>query len=125
MFVLEQIAEVLPNVWVREWSNQYVSPAFFIANMKHYLSFDYLRLLVPPPFSFGLGSVTAGTNETLSSISASHPVNVRYYVTVYALIGLIYVFINLLVGAVMFIGSLTASYSLHTRLLTAVTRAKL
>lgn len=124
VYAVEQIADVLPNVWVRQWSNQYVSADTFITNTKQVFSPDYLLPLVSFPWNSNLRPVISVTNDTLVYTSAIQPVNVRYYVSVYAVIGIAYVFISLMVGIIIFAGSLTASYSLHTRLLTTVTRAK-
>lgn len=124
MYIVEQISDVLPNVWVREWSNQYASTDTFTINMKQFFPADYIRLLVSFLWSPSLRPILSFTNDTLISTEAVESVNVGYYVGVYAAIGIGYVIITVVVAGILFTGSLNASYSIHTRLLNAVTRAK-
>ncbi|KAJ6146886.1 hypothetical protein N7497_008868 [Penicillium chrysogenum] len=82
----------------------------------------------PPTFNVGsVGRVSSWSLPQLGSSSTSEPdgqVNVAYYLGVYALLGFLYIAISLSREAVLFWGSLHASWKIHDRLLSAVMHAK-
>lgn len=60
----------------------------------------------------------------VSSTERDNDVDVMYYLTVYALIGLAYMVTSLLRAGIVFAGSLRASKMVHDQLLHAIMRAK-
>ncbi|KAF1813269.1 hypothetical protein P152DRAFT_465906 [Eremomyces bilateralis CBS 781.70] len=65
-----------------------------------------------------------GANMLPFASNDNKDVNPGYYLTIYAVLGLIYMFVTLAREGVLFAGSLTASRRIHTRLIQAVSRAK-
>ncbi|CAN8095760.1 unnamed protein product [Discula destructiva] len=130
VFALQQVTGVASNLWIKQWANQYaiedvhktqfstsshtyqsvsISPTYF-ANIANYVK--------PQLWLQNIGNGTA-------TVSADGPkVNVVFYLSVLALIGLVGAVTALIRDLWIFFGSLTASWRLHNRLMTAVTKAK-
>ncbi|KAL5612887.1 hypothetical protein BROUX41_004035 [Berkeleyomyces rouxiae] len=129
VFWLQQLSTVASSIWVREWSNQYVSTENQMSAMSVHSQgaqvqagisssgFTASATYLTPQSWFAI----AGSNET----QPDHPeVNATYYITVLAIIGLVGAFAAFLRDIWVFYGSLTASRSIHSRLIESVTRAK-
>ncbi|KAL1887351.1 Transporter of the ATP-binding cassette (ABC) [Ceratocystis pirilliformis] len=130
VFWLQQLSTVASSIWVREWSNQYVpekdnlstmginaqgsqvqagvSSSIFAASTSAYLA----------PQTWLAVASSNGTNPEAPSVNAT------YYITVLAIIGLVGAFAAFMRDIWVFYGSLTASRSIHSRLIESVTRAK-
>lgn len=133
IFVMQQFSSVLPNIWIRQWSNSYqVRNAQVMTAARSSSKTDYL---LGAGHSFSVSCLSGGTcpwNFPLRSKTAdiditSTPVddiNVPYYLGIYALLAFIFVLISMLREGLIFWGSLVASWKLHQRLLESVTRAK-
>ncbi|KAI0397302.1 P-loop containing nucleoside triphosphate hydrolase protein [Xylariaceae sp. FL0594] len=131
VFTTQQLSLVASNIWIKEWANQYVSEAEQVSTTQ--LSFAPQSsgvASVPPTY---LGSVAQFAKEATSAIFGPNPdysamdvpaVNVDYYLTVLALIGITGAVLALVRDLWLFFGSLTASWKLHNRLMKAVSRAK-
>lgn len=128
-FLAQQVSSVGTNIWVREWSNSYHTSRTQSAVAGHNFSASHL---VRRPPSFTVGSLyqsslldapvnAGGFQQTLRH---SSDVNVKYYLGIYVLIGVVFLFISLFRELVLFWGSLEASRKIHTQLLNAILRAK-
>lgn len=129
VFASQQLAGVLGNVWVKEWSNQYqlkeaarthfkaVSDGFLTQTVGQ-AHFGSIANFVSPKVWMG------GNTTTDFSATGNKDVNVAYYLTVLAIIGLAGAIATLARDLWVFYGSLTASWKIHNRLMVAVTRAK-
>ncbi|KKA26702.1 hypothetical protein TD95_003349 [Thielaviopsis punctulata] len=134
VFWLQQLSTVASSIWVREWSNQYVKPENRTESMGLHASSS---------LHTQAGSSSGYMSSSLSSSSANFSpqtwfhtasvynaapeapaVNASYYIFVLALIGLVGALAAFLRDIWIFYGSLTASRSIHNRLIEAVTRAK-
>lgn len=134
IFVVQQIGSVAANVWIRIWSNSYLTE-IEVAGASSATSH--------PPYVQGLGLSSTSFSATgsfwslpvsskssslvpkMSVLSRADGVNDLHYLLIYALLGLGYILISFSREGYIFWGSLSASRKLHTRLLTATTRAKL
>lgn len=126
VFGLQQVGNYAASIWIRQWSNQYeiesiamrypLAPSTLTGN-----SISTFKIAAPgisqlqPYFDPGKSSILA---------QAAPDVNVGYYLTVYAFIGTACMLLALFRDLWLFYGSLTASWSIHKRLMAAVTRAK-
>lgn len=131
VFALQQVSGVASNIWIKEWANQYttedVSKIQFNTN-----SYSYHTASVSPTYFASIANYARsqswlqGLNSTSADFSTSDTpdVNVTYYLVVLAVIGLIGAVAALVRDLWIFLGSLTASWRLHSRLMSAVTKAK-
>lgn len=128
VFCMQQLGSVSTNIWIRQWANAYhTSNAGAEGDVGSYAAAAHLK---PPTFNVGsvskmstwgppqLGSTSVGP------ITEDGQVNVGYYLGVYALLGIVYIVISLTREAVLFWGSLHASWKIHDNLLKAVMHAK-
>ncbi|KAJ5099727.1 hypothetical protein N7532_006728 [Penicillium argentinense] len=126
VFCLQQLGSVSTNIWIRQWANSYHTSSASSEDAGSYAAAAHLK----PP-SFNVGSVskmsTWGPPQLSTRTSGTTPdgqVNVAYYLGVYALLGFLYISISLSREAVLFWGSLHASWKIHDRLLKTVMHAK-
>ncbi|KAL1970957.1 hypothetical protein VTN77DRAFT_2791 [Rasamsonia byssochlamydoides] len=126
VFGAQQFGSVATNVWIRQWANAYYAEQASQEDVGRYAAVAQFKFP-----SFIAGSVPRTTSwsahQLISSPSSSTgggDVNVSYYLGIYALLGLAYVIISMSREAVLFWGSLHASWRLHERLLKAVLHAK-
>lgn len=93
---------------------------------SHALPMMYDRGRTPHLSSFSFSALVPTINLHSKSVipNSSHDVNVTYYLAVYACIGIVMMFIAFSRDLWLFYGSLTASRTIHKRMLEAVTRAK-
>lgn len=130
VFALQQVSGVASNLWIKEWANQYsvedVSEIQFSTSSLNYqtasMSPTYLASIATyvKPQTWLQGTV----NSTTLSAADVPEVNVTYYLIVLALIGLVGSVTALVRDLWIFLGSLTASWRIHNRLMSAVTKAK-
>lgn len=126
IFGLQQLGSVSTNLWIREWANAYNTQAASTDDTNKFAAVTNMKL---PTFNVGgVPRTTTWTAPQLSarsvSTAAQGDVNATYYLGVYALLGAIYVLISMSREAVLFWGSLHASFRIHKRLLKAVMHAK-
>lgn len=125
VFGAQQIGSVATNVWIRQWANAYNVQQNGDDDIGQYAAMSNFR--TP---SFVAGSVPRTTLwsavqlNTRQTESPDADVKVSYYLGVYALLGLAYVIISMSREAVLFWGSLHASWKIHERLLQAILHAK-
>lgn len=136
LFAGQQIASISTTVWVRQWANSYA--------IEKEIYGQYSQTLLSSGGGIGHTSPTSVVGfssairawysapfpiaplQTISAFKTTTPsdVNVSYYLTVYALLGLTYITVSASREGLLFYGSLTASRRIHTRLLVSVTRAR-
>jgi ABC-type multidrug transport system fused ATPase/permease subunit len=137
-FVAAQISSVSTNLWIRTWANAYADKGY--AAMGHH----HRSPITHAPTLSGTGTcMNSGTcswnipffaqpeeqsysyNAMQTTFGASHPdVDSAYFLSVYAVLGLIFMFITFLREGFLFGGSLAASRRIHERLIQKVTHAK-
>jgi ABC-type multidrug transport system fused ATPase/permease subunit len=123
VFGAQQLSGVATSLWVREWSNQYTTEetAKIHFNMN---SHSYSAQTMSPTYFASIATYVKGNSTTFSAAADIPEVDVKYYLTVLALIGLAGAAAALVRDLWIFLGSLAASWKLHGRLMHAVTGAK-
>jgi ABC-type multidrug transport system fused ATPase/permease subunit len=137
-FLAQQISSVSTNLWIRTWANAYAEKG--ISTMGHHRSSP----ITHAPTMFGSGTcLNSGTcswnmpymsqpqeqhysyNAMQTSFTTSDSdVNSTYFLVVYAILGLIFMFITFIQEGFLFGGSLAASRRVHERLIHKITHAK-
>jgi len=122
VFGAQQLSGVASSLWIKEWSNQYTTEetAKIQFNMN---SQSYSAQSLSPTYFASIATYVKG-NATAFSTAEAPEVNVTYYLTVLAMIGIAGAVAALVRDLWIFFGSLTASWKLHNRLMSAVTGAK-
>ncbi|KAI9784983.1 MAG: hypothetical protein M1839_001179 [Geoglossum umbratile] len=136
-FIVQQAGSIATSVWIRQWANQYTIKGLGAlgAQQRSVSPVHNVRSFTPSS-SFAVGCFASGScawnlpffsrEDSASGVNASteSDVDVGYYLSIYALIGLCYMCVSLLREFILFGGSLNASWKIHKRLLESVTRAK-
>lgn len=128
----QQFSSVASNLWIKEWANQYtsgltsMSTSEIQSSVRSSSQLSYSSWLSPAYFTSLTSSVKSMSFITPADYSTADvpEVNVDYYLTVLALIGIAGAILALTRDLWLFFGSLTASWKLHNRLMSAVARAK-
>ncbi|KAI0833082.1 P-loop containing nucleoside triphosphate hydrolase protein [Hypoxylon sp. FL0890] len=128
----QQLSSVASNLWIKEWANQYtrglesMSISEIQSSVRSSSQLSYSSWLSPASFTSLANSVKSMSFITPADYSTADvpEVNVDYYLTVLALIGVAGAILALTRDLWLFFGSLTASWKLHNRLMSAVARAK-
>jgi ABC-type multidrug transport system fused ATPase/permease subunit len=125
VFGVQQIGSLGANIWIRQWANQYESESMgaytvpvnsYIGNTISTVKVASSRISQIQPYF--------DPNKTSLIAKIAPDVDVSYYLTVYALIGVACMLVALFRDFWLFFGSLTASWKIHQRLMHSVTRAK-
>ncbi|KAI2608176.1 P-loop containing nucleoside triphosphate hydrolase protein [Hypoxylon fragiforme] len=130
VFGCQQFSSVASNLWIKEWANQYTSSPENISLSATHLSMSSQlhtnSWFSPSSVAATINHVKATSFITPADYSAADvpEVNVNYYLTVLALIGIAGAILALTRDIWLFFGSLTASWKLHNQLMSAVSRAK-
>ncbi|KAL1841897.1 hypothetical protein VTJ49DRAFT_6419 [Mycothermus thermophilus] len=119
VFGAQQLSGVASNLWIREWSNQYTSDKT-VKIQFNMNSHSYSAQTLSPTY---FASIAGYVKDNFGAVG-TNDVNVAYYLTVLAIIGLAGAASALLRDMWIFLGSLTASWKLHDRLMSSVTGAK-
>ncbi|KAF3056550.1 ATP-dependent bile acid permease [Daldinia childiae] len=130
VFGSQQLSGVASNLWIKEWANQYTASlgTVSLSGIQSSMSPQHSSSSFPLPAYFA--SATSFVKNTSFLTPASYSpgdvpeVNVDYYLGVLALIGIAGAILALIRDIWLFFGSLTASWKLHNRLMSAVSRAK-
>ncbi|KAI0108580.1 multidrug resistance-associated protein [Nemania sp. FL0031] len=131
VFTTQQLSGVASNIWIKEWANQYVSGVDAVSRIQFSIaSQNSISVSVSRSYFASIAQYAQDTAVGMFGPSPDYSgmdvpeVNVDYYLMILALIGLTGAFLALLRDLWLFFGSLTASWKLHKRLMTAVSRAK-
>ncbi|KAF2868418.1 ABC transporter type 1, transmembrane domain-containing protein [Massariosphaeria phaeospora] len=137
-FAAQQISSVATNVWIRNWSVAYTRGGVRVMGHHNHSPISHA------PTLNGMGtcmkSGTCSWNMPLLSKSeqyhysygyqqtsfttADSEVDSAYYLGVYAILGLVFMFVTFVREGFLFGGSLAASRRLHERLIQKITHAK-
>ena len=123
VFGAQQLSGVASSIWVKEWSNQYTTEETVKIrfNMN---SQSYSAQTLSPTYFASVANYVRGGNGTVFSAAETPEVNVTYYLTVLAAIGIAGAIAALVRDLWIFFGSLTASWKLHDGLMKSVAGAR-
>jgi ABC-type multidrug transport system fused ATPase/permease subunit len=122
VFGAQQLTSLAANIWVKHWANQYdVRENIYLQSSSY--SGDLISIRYDT-IGTRLSKFVPYFDLTKTSTMASQDIDVRYYLIVYALIGLVGMVVALFRDFWLFYGSLTASSIIHRRLMKSVTHAK-
>ncbi|KAI0433041.1 multidrug resistance-associated protein, partial [Xylaria sp. FL1042] len=131
VFTTQQLSGVASNIWIKEWANQYVSGTEEVSRIQFSIaSQNSASASVSPSYFASIAQYAKTTAISMFGPSPDYSmldvpeVNVDYYLIILALIGIFGALLALVRDLWLFYGSLTASWKLHNRLMTAVSRAK-
>ncbi|KAK2048585.1 ABC transporter [Colletotrichum somersetense] len=123
VFGLQQMSGVATNFWVREWANQYVDEEverIAFSTSSH----TYSQQSFSPTYLASIANYGNRIGSTVSATVAAADVDVKYYLTVLAAIGIAGSAAAFIRDVWVFYGSLTASKKIHNDLISRVSRAK-
>lgn len=126
VFGVQQFGNLASNIWIREWANQYESESIQSHRSPAPNSWVGNLISMIPVTSSKVSQVQLYFDPNKTSILSriAPGVDVSFYLTVYALIGVASMLVVLFRDMWLFYGSLTASWKIHQRLMQSVTRAK-
>ncbi|RDW70048.1 hypothetical protein BP5796_08445 [Coleophoma crateriformis] len=127
VFGVQQIGALAANVWIRQWANQYDVEeirAHFGIGSNSYIGTSFSSIGATATSSLAKYQPYFDPNKTSILSKVAPHVDVSYYLTIYAIIGIACMLIALFRDFWLFYGSLTASWKIHESLINAVTRAK-
>ncbi|KAM7186969.1 ATP-dependent bile acid permease [Rhypophila sp. PSN 637] len=121
VFSLNQFSGVASSIWIKEWANQYTTEdvsGVFSMNSQSYSTQSFSPTYLASVANYG------STNTTLSTLDNQPEVDVTYYLSILALIGIAGAVAALVRDLWIFLGALAASWKLHNRLMSAVSGAR-
>ncbi|OLN86882.1 ATP-dependent bile acid permease 2 [Colletotrichum chlorophyti] len=122
VFGLQQFSGVATSFWVREWANSYLDKKVERIDFST-TSYTYSSQSLSPTYFASIANYGNRIGSQFSA-SAAADVNVSYYLTVLAIIGIAGAATAFIRDIWVFYGSLTASKKIHDDLITRVSRAK-
>ncbi|KAI0009038.1 P-loop containing nucleoside triphosphate hydrolase protein, partial [Xylariaceae sp. FL0662B] len=130
VFATQQLSGVASNLWIKEWANQYTPSTESVSRIQFSVSSHHSASSSISPTYFAsianyVKNMSFGAPADYSAADVQVPeVNADYYLIILALIGLVGALLALIRDIWLFLGSLTASWKLHNRLMSAVSRAR-
>ncbi|KAK9781170.1 putative ATP-dependent bile acid permease [Seiridium cardinale] len=130
VFSGQQLSSVASNLWIKEWANQYTSGIEQSISRIQFSTASQTPITssISPTYFASIATYVKDQRffspAEYAAANAPPEVNVDYYLWILALIGIIGAFLALVRDLWLFFGSLTASWKLHNRLMSAVSRAK-
>jgi ABC-type multidrug transport system fused ATPase/permease subunit len=126
VFGVQQIGNVAATVWIRQWANQYNTESFIAYQSlaaDNYIGNSIATIQMTGP---RLSKILPYFDPNKMSILAkmAPDVDVGYYLSVYAVIGIGCTLMAPTRDLWLFYGSITASWTIHKRLMQSVSRAK-
>lgn len=124
VFGVQQGSGLAGNIWIRQWANQYNTQQDNYLMPNNYVANAYSTSGMTT--STKLAKFLPFFDPTKSSIYTTYlqDIDATYYLWVYALIGVGGMLVALFRDLWLFYGSLSASWSIHKRLMESVTRAR-
>jgi ABC-type multidrug transport system fused ATPase/permease subunit len=126
VFGVQQIGNVAATVWIRQWANQYNTESFIAQQTlaaDNYIFNSIAGIQMAGPRLFKILPYF-DPNKTSILATMAPDVDVSYYLSVYALIGVGCTLMAPTRDLWLFYGSITASWTIHKRLMESVSRAK-
>ncbi|RKF73241.1 ATP-dependent bile acid permease [Golovinomyces cichoracearum] len=126
IFGAQQFGALAGNTWIRQWANQYSTESLKPLYAPNLNSLKSNTILSHHAVGYRVPSVISyfGHTKFREQANSAQDVNVIYYLSIYAVIGLSYMLIALFRDLWLFFGSITASRQIHQRLVQSVIRAK-
>jgi ABC-type multidrug transport system fused ATPase/permease subunit len=123
VFGAQQLSGVASSIWIKEWSNQYAAEetAKVQFNMN---SQSYSSQTLSKTYFASVATYVKGNGTAFAAAAEAPEVNVGYYLTVLAVIGIAGAVAALVRDLWIFFGSLTASWKLHKGIMNAVAGAR-
>ena len=121
MFFANQFSTLSIDFWIRDWANSYREKATAIYLDLGSATNLSLRLQAPSAYSVKISPPTS--YGVVFQAATASKVNDQFFLIIYALLALIFALVKLVRMSLLFAGSLSASRTLHTRLLASITRA--
>lgn len=122
VFGIQQFSGVASSIWIKEWANQYTMEE--VERIKFNMNSQSSSAQSFSPTYFASVANYAKSGMSTLSASGNEDVNVGYYLTVLAIIGLAGALLALVRDLWIFFGSLNASWKIHNRLMGAVAGAR-
>jgi len=126
VFGAQQIGALGAGIWIREWANQYQ-----VQSTSTILGLSAHKYVESAVSTIGVTSAKLSTvqpyfdpNKFSIMANVAPEVDVSYYLGIYAVIGVAGMLIAFFKDRWLFYGSVTASWSIHQRLIDSVSRAK-
>jgi len=125
VFTGQQFSGVASNVWIKQWANQYVAEEGVSSLYFSTPSQNSVSSSASPGYFTSLAQFAKNAAQpAVYTTGEVNDVNVDYYLIVLAVIGIAGAILALARDLWLFFGSLTASRSIHSKLMSAVSRAK-
>ena len=121
MFFANQFSTLSIDFWIRDWANSYREKE--TATYLDLRSTANLSLQLQAPSAYSVKISPPNSYSAVFQAATASKVNDQPFLIIYALLALIFAFVKLVRMSLLFAGSLSASRTLHTRLLTSITRA--
>ncbi|KAK4230393.1 ATP-dependent bile acid permease [Podospora fimiseda] len=123
VFGTQQFSGVASSLWIKEWANQYSNEAARKSAQFNMNSQSYSSQTLSPTY-FASIATSFKEDDTMVSVTKTSDVNAFYYLSVLAIIGVAGALAALFRDLWIFLGSLSASWKLHNRLMRTVTGAR-
>jgi len=138
-FAAQQVASVSTNVWIRTWANTYAEKGVQYMSTRNQSSITHIPTLSGMGTCLNSGTCSwnipswAGTTpryytynsmQTNLATTSHSDVDSTYFLSVYAILGLVFMIITFIREGFLFAGSLAASRRIHERLIQSITHAK-
>lgn len=124
VFGAQQLAALAASIWVKNWASQYDVRETLYMSPPSYDTEQALISYITPGARVSKIIPFFGLSKTSIISMLSPDIDVKYYLAIYALIGLSGMAVAFFRDLWLFYGSLTASSTLHRLLMDAITRAK-
>ncbi|TQS35541.1 hypothetical protein Golomagni_04038 [Golovinomyces magnicellulatus] len=126
IFGAQQFGALAGNTWIRQWANQYSTESLKPLYAPNLNTLKSNMILSPHAVGYRVSSVFSyfGHRNFPEQASSAQDVNVIYYLSIYAVIGLSYMLLALFRDLWLFFGSVMASRHIHQRLVQSIIRAK-
>lgn len=122
MFFVNQVSGLSIDFWIREWASSYRGknvPIKSTADIEHLTAIEFPVQDSNRLYNFP----TSRTSRWFHLTAATGKADTGYYLTIYAVLALVFMIFKAIRMGLLFLGSLSASRKVHDRLLKSITRA--
>lgn len=124
LFCLAQATVLGQDYWIKIWAGAYAETHHRDDNATTVGSFGMVHLASGEPGAFSIQYIQSYNNPPLLDTQQRDQIDIKYYLGVYFLIGLIALIVTSARSLILFTGSIRASRRLHEQLLNRILRAK-